>query len=128
MHAQPTTTVDLRRLVHDYFELTKPRVTLLAAFCALIGMLLASDDWVPWRVLVFGLGGISLLAGSGFTFNCLVERSIDARMARTRARASARGEVSIRQSADDVADLRHLRRLCGDLHRRAQAAPRRRTS
>ena len=95
MHAQPTTTVDLRRLVHDYFELTKPRVTLLAAFCALIGMLLASDDWVPWRVLVFGLGGISLLAGSGFTFNCLVERSIDARMARTRARASARGEVSI---------------------------------
>ena len=95
MHAQPTTTVDMRRLVHDYFELTKPRVTLLAAFCALIGMLLASDDWVPWRVLVFGLGGISLLAGSGFTFNCLVERSIDARMARTRARASARGEVSI---------------------------------
>ena len=95
MHAQPTTTVDLRRLVHDYFELTKPRVTLLAAFCALIGMLLASDDWVPWRVLVFGLAGISLLAGSGFTFNCLVERSIDARMARTRARASARGEVSI---------------------------------
>jgi protoheme IX farnesyltransferase len=95
MHAQPTTTVDLRRLVHDYFELTKPRVTLLAAFCALIGMLLASDDWVPWRVLVFGLGGISLLAGSGFTFNCLVERSIDARMARTRARASARGEVSM---------------------------------
>ena len=95
MHAQPTTTVDLRRLVHDYFELTKPRVTLLAAFCALIGMLLASDNWVPWRVLVFGLAGISLLAGSGFTFNCLVERSIDARMARTRARASARGEVSI---------------------------------
>ena len=95
MHAQPITTVDLRRLVHDYFELTKPRVTLLAAFCALIGMLLASDNWVPWRVLVFGLAGISLLAGSGFTFNCLVERSIDARMARTRARASARGEVSI---------------------------------
>jgi len=95
MHAQPTPSVDLRRLAHDYFELTKPRVTLLAALCALIGMLLASDGWVPWRVLVFGVGGISLLAGSGFTFNCLVERSIDARMARTRARASARGEVSI---------------------------------
>ena len=47
MHAQPTAPVDLRRLVHGYFELTKPRVTLLAAFCALIGMLLASDNWVP---------------------------------------------------------------------------------
>ena len=95
MHAQPTAPVDLRRLVHGYFELTKPRVTLLAAFCALIGMLLASDNWVPWQVLVFGLAGISLLVVSGFTFNCLVERSIDARMARTRARASARGEVSV---------------------------------
>ena len=94
MHAQSSSAPDLRRLALDYLELTKPRIVLLTAFCVLIGMLLASDGAVPWPVLVFGLLGISLLAGSGFAFNCLIERSIDARMARTRARPLARGGVS----------------------------------
>lgn len=85
-------------LVHtlrQYYELTKPRIVMLAAFCAVIGMFLAADGMVPWPVLVFGTIGISLLAGAGFTFNCMVERGIDARMARTRARPAARGEVSV---------------------------------
>ncbi len=94
MYAQPTQRVDLRHLVEQYVALTKPRIVLLAAFCALIGMLLASEGMVPWRILVFGTLGISLLAGAGFAFNCLVERSIDAKMARTRARPLARGEIS----------------------------------
>ena len=79
----------------QYFALTKPRVVLLAAFCALIGMLLATDGPLPWTLLGAGLAGISLLAGAGFAFNCLIERSIDARMARTRARPLARGEVGV---------------------------------
>lgn len=78
----------------QYLELTKPRIVLLTAFCAVIGMVLATDSAVPWRILVLGTLGISLLAGAGFTLNCLVERGIDARMARTRARPAARGEVS----------------------------------
>lgn len=94
MYAQPSQRIDLRHLVEQYFALTKPRIVLLAAFCALIGMLLASEGMVPWRILVFGTLGISLLAGAGFAFNCLVERSIDAKMARTRARPLARGEIS----------------------------------
>jgi len=93
MYAQPSQRVDLRHLVEQYVALTKPRIVLLAAFCALIGMLLASEGMVPWRILVFGTLGISLLAGAGFAFNCLVERSIDAKMARTRARPLARGEL-----------------------------------
>jgi protoheme IX farnesyltransferase len=68
---------------------------MLAAFCALIGMLLASEGPLSWTVLSAGLAGISLLAGAGFAFNCLIERSIDARMARTRARPLARGDVSV---------------------------------
>ena len=90
-HSQPT---DWRYIASQYLALTKPRIVLLAAFCALIGMLLASDGMVPWPILVFGTLGIALLAASGFAFNCLIERSIDARMARTRARPLARGEVS----------------------------------
>ncbi len=90
-HTRPT---DWRHLATQYFLTTKPRIVLLAAFCALIGMLLASDGVVPWRALLAGTAGISLLAGAGFAFNSLVERSIDAKMARTRARPLARGEVS----------------------------------
>lgn len=78
----------------QYLQLTKPRVTLLAVFCAMIGMFLATDGMVPWRVLLGGTAGIALLAASGFTINCLIERTIDARMARTAHRASASGEVA----------------------------------
>ena len=85
----------LAHLLRQYVELTKPRIVMLAAFCAVIGMFLAADGMVPWPVLLFGTIGISLLAGAGFAFNCLVERGIDARMARTRARPAARGEVSV---------------------------------
>ncbi len=85
----------LAHVLRQYYELTKPRIVMLAAFCAVIGMFLAADGMVPWPILIFGTLGISLLAGAGFTFNCMVERGIDARMARTRARPAARGEVSV---------------------------------
>ena len=84
-----------RHVVRQYYELTKPRVVMLAAFCALIGMLLAAREPLSWTLLVAGIAGISLLAGAGFAFNCLIERSIDARMARTRARPLPRGEVGV---------------------------------
>jgi heme o synthase len=90
-HSPPSLAHTLRQ----YIELTKPRIVMLTAFCAVIGMVLATDELVPWRILVFGIAGISLLAGAGFTFNCMIERGIDARMARTRARPAARGEVSV---------------------------------
>ncbi|MFZ9407840.1 MAG: UbiA family prenyltransferase, partial [Burkholderiaceae bacterium] len=82
LHSQAS----LAHTAGQYFALTKPRIVMLTAFCAVIGMVLATDSGVPWQVLVFGTAGISLLAGAGFTLNCLVERGIDARMARTRAR------------------------------------------
>jgi heme o synthase len=89
-HPPPALVATLGR----YLELTKPRIVLLAAFCAMIGMFLAADGVVPWSVLVFGTAGISLLAAAGFVFNCMVERGIDAQMSRTRARSAARGAVA----------------------------------
>lgn len=94
MQAYDIRPVGWRQACGQYLALTKPRIVTLAAFCALIGMLLASDGPAPVAVLVFGTFGIGLLAAAGFAFNCLVERGIDARMTRTRARPLARGEVS----------------------------------
>ena len=61
-----------RHIALQYFALTKPRVVLLAAFCALIGMLLATEGPLPFTLLGAGLAGISLLAGAGFALNCLI--------------------------------------------------------
>ena len=77
--------------------LTKPRVTQLAVFCAVIGMFLATPCMVPWKVLVGGTVGIWLLAGAAFAINCLVEQQIDAKMRRTAWRPSARCEITTAQ-------------------------------
>jgi protoheme IX farnesyltransferase len=78
----------------QYWALTKPRVTQLAVFCAVIGMFLATDGFPGWHVLVWGTIGIWLLSGAAFAVNCLVEAEIDARMARTARRATAMGELT----------------------------------
>jgi protoheme IX farnesyltransferase len=80
--------------IAQYLALTKPRVTQLAVFCAVIGMFLATPGMVPWRALIGGTVGITLLAGAAFAINCLVEQKIDALMRRTAWRPSARGEIT----------------------------------
>ena len=83
----------------QYMALTKPRVTQLAVFCAVIGMFLATDNGVPdWRLLLAATVGIWLLAGAAFAVNCLAEREIDARMARTARRPMALGDITVTQT------------------------------
>ena len=78
----------------QYWVLTKPRVTQLAVFCAVIGMFLATPGMVPYSVLIGGIVGIWLLAGAAFAVNCLIEQAVDAKMKRTAWRPSATGEVT----------------------------------
>lgn len=78
----------------QYWVLTKPRVTQLAVFCAVIGMFLASNGLPPASVVVAGTIGIWLLAAAAFAINCLIEQEIDARMLRTRRRATAQGTIT----------------------------------
>jgi protoheme IX farnesyltransferase len=85
---------DTAQRMRQFYALTKPRVTMLAVFCAVIGMFLATPGMVPWRVLFAGTAGIALLAGAAFAINCLIEQGIDAKMARTRARPLPRGELT----------------------------------
>jgi protoheme IX farnesyltransferase len=96
--ALPLTLHDTAQRMRQFYALTKPRVTMLAVFCAVIGMFLATPDMVPWRVLFAGTAGIALLAGAAFAINCLIEQEIDAKMARTRARPLPRGELTSLQT------------------------------
>ncbi|MBC8119445.1 MAG: protoheme IX farnesyltransferase, partial [Burkholderiaceae bacterium] len=84
----------LLRMPAQYWALTKPRVTQLAIFCAVIGMFLSTAELPPWRLVLTATLGIWLLAGAAFAVNSLIEMHIDARMARTRMRPLPRGEVS----------------------------------
>lgn len=85
----------------QYYVLTKPRVVQLIVFCALIGMVVAIPG-VPRGAALARIAiacvGIWLVAGAAAAFNCLIEKSIDARMKRTSWRPTARGELSDRQA------------------------------
>ena len=81
----------------DYLEMCKPRVVLLMLLCALAGMFLAVPGMVPLDVIVFGLVGIGLVAGSAAAVNHIADAQIDARMARTQARPVAMGRIGSAQ-------------------------------
>lgn len=81
-------------LYRQYLVLTKPRVTQLAVFCAVIGMFLATPGLPDLTTVVAATLGIWLLAAAAFAVNCLIEQEIDARMLRTARRGTAQGTIS----------------------------------
>ncbi|MCF5706682.1 protoheme IX farnesyltransferase [Pseudomonas syringae] len=83
----------LYSLWQDYLELTKPKVVLLMLITSMIGMLLATDTAVPWTMLIIGNLGIGLCAAGAAVVNHVVDRRIDAQMARTHRRPIAQGRV-----------------------------------
>ena len=70
-----------------------PRVVQLIVFCALIGMLLAVPAFLTCSCVVAASAGIWLVAGPRRRSIALVERKIDARMARTAWRPTAKGQL-----------------------------------
>jgi heme o synthase len=82
----------------DYFELTKPRVVALIMLTAVVGTLLAAPGLPPLDALIFGNLGIALAAASAAAINHVLDRRIDARMARTRKRPLPAGVLAPKQA------------------------------
>jgi protoheme IX farnesyltransferase len=82
----------------EYLSLTKPKVSLLIVFTAIVGMVLASPGMVPLPALVFGTLGIAMASGSAATLNHILDRRIDKQMARTRRRPLATGSLRTSQA------------------------------
>jgi len=82
----------------QFYALTKPRVVQLIVFCAVIGMLLAVPGLPDWKVALAATAGIWLVAAAAAAFNCLVEQRIDAKMARTAWRPTAKGQITNTQT------------------------------
>jgi len=97
----PAVHVGTPSVWRQYYALTKPRVIQLIVFCALIGMVLAVPGMPSLhevQVAALACLGIWLVAGAAAAFNCLIEKSIDARMKRTAWRPTAKGELGDRQT------------------------------
>lgn len=77
----------------QYYELCKPRVVQLIVFTAVVGMFLAVPGLPPIEALLAGTIGIALAASSAAAINHLLDRRIDAVMARTRHRPLPTGQL-----------------------------------
>ncbi len=94
MQVPASDAIALPHIARQYWLLTKPRVTQLAIFCSVIGMFLSVPEVPSLSRVVIATLGIWLLAGAAFAVNSLIERHIDAKMARTRMRPLAQGEIT----------------------------------
>jgi len=92
------TTKAHRAIWRDYFELTKPRVVSLIVLTAVVGALLATPGLPPLDALLYGNIGIALAAASAAAYNHVLDRRIDAYMARTRGRPLPTGTLTHRQA------------------------------
>lgn len=82
-----------RAPVADWVELTKPRITTLVVFTALVGFVAAADT-APWTLLlVAALAGTGLVAAGASVLNQVMERGTDALMHRTRTRPLPAGRI-----------------------------------
>lgn len=96
MESVATKNITKTRNAHwrDYLELTKPRVVALLLLTAVVGMCLATEELVSMNVLVPALAGIGLMSAAAAAINHLVDRHIDAKMARTLRRPLPQGNLS----------------------------------
>ncbi|MDV6317231.1 heme o synthase [Idiomarina sp. HP20-50] len=96
MQSVATKNITKTRNAHwrDYLELTKPRVVALLLLTAVVGMCLATEELVSLKVLVPALTGIGLMSAAAAAINHLVDRHIDAKMARTLRRPLPSGHLS----------------------------------
>lgn len=92
MQAQPAAAA-ARRTIADYLELTKPGITGLMVFTALAGLWLASGGLPEPSTLVFTLAGTALATSSAAVFNNVLDRDLDALMARTANRPLPAGRL-----------------------------------
>lgn len=81
-------------VIKAYFELLKPRLSMLVAFSCAFGFILSSSGSVDWlRLAMVTLGGF-LLSGASVTINQVLEREEDKLMTRTQNRPIPTGRVT----------------------------------
>ncbi len=87
-----------RASLADRLELTKPRITVMVVFTALVGFVMASPGPLELPLLALALAGTGLVASGAAVLNQVIERDTDALMLRTRQRPLAAGRVNVSEA------------------------------
>lgn len=88
-----------RSRLADYVELTKPGIVALVLVTIAAGFYLGAVHGITGLALFHTLLGGTLVAAGSNTLNQVIERDVDAHMARTRSRPVAAGRVSPAEAA-----------------------------
>jgi protoheme IX farnesyltransferase len=83
----------LRQAVSDYLALTKPRITLLVLVTTAAAFWVASKESFSIALFAITLVGTGLASAAAGVLNCLIDRDVDALMARTQGRPLPAGRV-----------------------------------
>ncbi len=83
----------LRQTLSDYLALTKPRITLLVLVTTAAAFWAAAHGSFSLGLFVITLIGTGLASSAAGVLNCLIDRDVDALMARTRSRPLPAGRV-----------------------------------
>ena len=84
-------------LLKVIFELTKFRLSLLVSFSAIVGFILASDNFNLIDLFVLGLSGY-LITASSVINNQILEKDLDKKMDRTKKRPLPTNRISYKNS------------------------------
>lgn len=84
--------------VKAYYELLKPRLSMLVAFSCTFGYALATRGAVNWETLIMLFVGGFLLSGASSCINQIVERDLDKIMNRTMNRPIPTGKVTVNEA------------------------------
>lgn len=93
-----STALPSRAAVADWLELTKPRITAMVVFTALVGFATATPGPLWTRLLLAALAGTLLVAAGASVLNQVMERDTDALMLRTRSRPIPSGSILPREA------------------------------
>lgn len=96
--ATMTATAKARPSVRDYWQLTKPSITLLVVVTGLPAMIMAARGMPSLSSIVLTLGGTALASGAAAAMNMYIDRDIDVIMERTRKRPLPAEKIEPKQA------------------------------
>lgn len=81
-------------VIYDYYQLTKPGITLAVLASMLVGYVLGSSDGINYLTLMHALFGTWMIAAGTGAYNQFMERNLDGLMKRTEKRPIPTRRVS----------------------------------
>jgi len=86
---------NIKGTIGSYVNLTKPGILILLLISTACPMILAAGGEFHLGIFIYTMLGGALVASSASTFNCILDRDIDAIMERTKQRSLPAGRVSV---------------------------------